>query len=108
VITEQITDNIVAHDEMIVIGLGSVHRSTTLRIVDPDTKQVLPAGRVGELWLSNPCVSKGYWNKEDLTKEIFGAFTSDTNEGPFLRTGDLAFVMPTGEMFFTSRLKVVG
>jgi acyl-CoA synthetase (AMP-forming)/AMP-acid ligase II len=34
--------------------------------------------------------------------ETFEAYTKDTREGPFLRTGDLGFISD-GEIYFTAR-----
>ncbi len=100
---------------MILVGIGQLHYETTLKVIDPETKmECLPGHvrfyldilrvQVGEFWISNPCVAKGYWRQEELTKDTFQAYTA-RKEGPFLRTGDLGFVLD-GEYFFTSRLKV--
>lgn len=47
----------------------------------------LGEGRVGEIWVKSPSVAKGYWGKEEKSKEDFGA-TIEGEEGTFLRTGD--------------------
>jgi len=59
---------------------------------------------VGEIWLSDPSVAQGYWKRPDVTKETFCAYLQETNEGPFLRTGDLGF-LHDGELFITGRIK---
>lgn len=59
-------------------------------IVDPVSHRKLPDGVVGEIWLQGPHIAKGYWQDEDRTEETFDA-RLDTGEGPYLRTGDLAF-----------------
>ncbi|MFZ0142649.1 MAG: fatty acyl-AMP ligase [Aeromicrobium sp.] len=61
------------------------------RIVDPTTLEEMPEGRVGELCLRGPSVCPGYWNREDMTKEMFGVTVAGDDGGPYLRTGDLAF-----------------
>lgn len=76
-----------------------------LRIVSPDTMDELPDGTVGEIWLRGGSVAEGYWNRPQATEDIFRARTSKGN-GPFLRTGDLGFVL-VGELFVTGRLKDV-
>lgn len=73
-------------------------------IVDPKTKLQLQEDAVGEIWISGKSVAKGYWGKPELTEEIFHAFLSDTNEGPFLRTGDLGFTSENN-LFITGRIK---
>ena len=75
-----------------------------IRIVDPETRQTLEPAAVGEIWLSGPSVAQGYWRQPDATREIFEARTSDTGEGPFLRTGDLGFLLD-GELYVTGRRK---
>ncbi|EPX56898.1 Long-chain-fatty-acid--CoA ligase [Cystobacter fuscus DSM 2262] len=77
-----------------------------VRIVDPASLTECPEDRVGEVWVSSASVAQGYWNKPELTREAFQARLADTGEGPFLRTGDLAFRQ--GEEFvITGRLKDV-
>lgn len=88
------------------VGIGSAQPefNTRIEIVDPETLICTPAGRVGEIWVSNPSVGHGYWNNEVETQKTFGAYLADTNDGPFLRTGDLGFVHD-GELFITGRIK---
>ncbi len=74
-----------------------------VRIVDPETGQVLPDGEIGELWLRKGSVAPGYWQKEELTAEHFEATAAD-GEGPFLRTGDLG-LLADDEVVITGRLK---
>ncbi|MEM9271369.1 MAG: fatty acyl-AMP ligase, partial [Cyanobacteria bacterium P01_F01_bin.143] len=63
-------------------------------------------GEVGEIWISGDSVAQGYWNCTEATQNSFHAYLTDTGEGPFLRTGDLGFVL-NGELFVTGRLKDV-
>ncbi len=76
-----------------------------LRIVDPETAQALPDGSIGEIWLSGPSLAKGYWGRQELTEDAFGARMADTPlDGPYYRTGDLGFVLE-GDVFVTGRSK---
>ncbi|MGI5427572.1 AMP-binding protein [Streptomyces sp. CA-179760] len=75
----------------------------TVRIVDPATREVLPAGRVGEIWLRGPSVAQGYWDREEATAEAFGVSTLDGDTG-YVRTGDLG-TLHDGEIYVTGRLK---
>ena len=75
-----------------------------LRIVDPASWRVCPDGQVGEIWLSSDSVVRGYWNRAAETAETFRAYTTDTAEGPFLRTGDLG-VIADGHLYVTGRIK---
>ena len=85
-------------------GCGRAAPDQELLIVDPATRTRCPAGRVGELWVSGPSVARGYWNRPEATAETFRAFLADTGAGPYLRTGDLGFILD-GELFLIGRLK---
>jgi acyl-CoA synthetase (AMP-forming)/AMP-acid ligase II len=85
---------------MVSSGLA---RDIELLIVDPLTHEVLPDGRVGEIWLRGPSVAVGYWNQPELTEETFHAVTADGREG-FLRTGDKG-VLDDGHLYVTGRIK---
>lgn len=74
-----------------------------VRIVEPQTRQPLADGQVGEIWLSGPSVARGYYNRPAETQERFGVQTVD-GEGPYLRTGDLG-LMQDGHLFVTGRRK---
>jgi acyl-CoA synthetase (AMP-forming)/AMP-acid ligase II/acyl carrier protein len=84
---------------------GSTSGDTRVAIVDPETREALPEDRVGEMWVSGGTVAQGYWNNPEATEETFGARTAD-GQGPFMRTGDLAFVHE-GEVYLSGRLKDV-
>ncbi|HEY5731136.1 MAG TPA: beta-ketoacyl synthase N-terminal-like domain-containing protein, partial [Anaerolineales bacterium] len=73
-------------------------------IVNPNTLEECAADEVGEIWISGPSVAQGYWGLEEETKNHFHAHIANTNEGPFLRTGDLGF-LHEGELYITGRLK---
>ncbi|MDJ0688974.1 MAG: fatty acyl-AMP ligase [Xenococcaceae cyanobacterium MO_188.B32] len=88
----------------IVPGCGQKVCYMKIAIVDPNTMTRCPDDGVGEIWLSDPSVAQGYWKRPDVTKETFCAYLQDTQEGPFLRTGDLGF-MHDGELFITGRIK---
>ncbi len=83
-------------------------RSSTVRIVDPETSVEKPAGSVGEIWVHGENVASGYWRNPQQTERTFGGQlvnpTSGTPRGPWLRTGDLG-VMSDGEMFIIGRIK---
>ncbi|MER5739399.1 MULTISPECIES: fatty acyl-AMP ligase [unclassified Streptomyces] len=72
------------------------------RIVDPQTLQELPPGRIGEIWLRGRSVVRGYWRNEEATAATFDRRLGD--EGGFLRTGDLG-VLADGELYVTGRIK---
>jgi acyl-CoA synthetase (AMP-forming)/AMP-acid ligase II len=81
--------------ERIVTTCGRPIKGHTLRIVDPETKRACPDGGVGEIWVTGPSVTAGYWNDCEATRETFEAhLIGDAGNEPvsgqrFLRTGDL-------------------
>jgi acyl-CoA synthetase (AMP-forming)/AMP-acid ligase II len=89
--------------ELISCGVAASH--TRLAIVDPDTLVELPESRVGEIWISSPSVSPGYFRRPDATAETFG-FTLEGDDRSYMRSGDLGAIVD-GELFVTGRLKDV-
>jgi len=87
-----------------LVSSGQPSFADSVRIVDPETGVECPADGIGELWVKNPCVGKGYWRHTDVSHATFDAWLSETGEGPFLRTGDLAFIHER-EVFITGRIK---
>ena len=87
-----------------LVGCGTSLPDEKVVVADPDTLQQCGDGRVGEIWVQGPSVAQGYWGKPDATHETFHAYLADSGEGPFLRTGDLGFVLD-GELYVTGRIK---
>ncbi|MEA5565925.1 AMP-binding protein [Anabaena sp. UHCC 0399] len=89
-----------------LVGCGREWLDTKIVIADPESlTQCLP-NQVGEIWTSGRSVTQGYWQRPEQTEETFKAQLRDTQEQPFLRTGDLGF-LKDGELFITGRLKDV-
>jgi acyl transferase domain-containing protein/acyl-CoA synthetase (AMP-forming)/AMP-acid ligase II/acyl carrier protein len=86
------------------VGCGRVQHGQEIVIVDPAARRPSRAGEVGEIWLAGGSVARGYWGRPAETEDTFSAFLSDTRRGPFLRTGDLGFIL-AGELFVAGRLK---
>ncbi|GAT65985.1 AMP-binding protein [Planomonospora sphaerica] len=77
----------------------------TVDVVDPETRERLGEGRVGEIWVRGGSVARGYWQRDEATGVAFAGRTA-SGEGPFLRTGDLGFLLD-GELYVTGRIKDV-
>ncbi len=85
-------------------GCGRVLPEERVAIVDADMLHEQPPERIGEIWVQGGSIAQGYWNKPEATQSNFQNYIAGTNEGPFLRTGDLGFFYE-GELFVTGRLK---
>ncbi len=97
------------HDEQTtaitrLVGCGRAGTNSQIRIVEPESARCLADGQVGEIWVSGPSVALGYYRRPDETRFSFEARLADSDEGPYLRTGDLGFIR-AGELFVTGRLK---
>jgi acyl-CoA synthetase (AMP-forming)/AMP-acid ligase II/acyl carrier protein len=89
-----------------VVSCGKGLADQQVRIVQPETLQVLPDRQIGEIWVAGRSVALGYWRRNE-TEQAFGeAFGNELGDGDgsFLRTGDLGF-LDGGELFVTGRLK---
>lgn len=90
-----------------LLGHGTV-RTTTLRIVDPESCNENPAGQVGEIWVHGANIARGYWQRPKETERAFSGRlvnpSTGTPSGPWLRTGDLG-VISEGELFIIGRIK---
>jgi acyl-CoA synthetase (AMP-forming)/AMP-acid ligase II len=87
-----------------VVSCGRTGSGHQVIAVDPVTLTRSKPDRVGELWVQGPSVPGGYWGLPEESATTFEGRLADTNDGPFLRTGDLGFVAD-GEVYLTGRLK---
>src|SRR4029077_3510939 len=87
-----------------VVGCGRNIIGQRIAIVDPETRRRLAADQIGEVWVGGPHVCKGYWGNPDATRSTFQARIEGEDE-PWLRTGDVGFMDPAGELFITGRIK---
>ena len=87
-----------------IVGCGQALQDLKILIVHPETLTRCQPNEVGEIWVAGPSVTQSYWNQPEQTDYTFRAYLKDTQDGPFLRTGDLGFLQE-GELFVTGRLK---
>lgn len=71
-------------------------------IVDPETKQEVEDGQIGELWLHGDNVAAGYEGREEETQKTFNNHLRD--QDGWLATGDLV-AFYDGHLYITGRLK---
>jgi acyl transferase domain-containing protein/acyl-CoA synthetase (AMP-forming)/AMP-acid ligase II/SAM-dependent methyltransferase/acyl carrier protein len=76
-----------------------------VRIVDAETREPMPEGRVGEVWVAGPSVAMGYFERTEATEETFGGMLVG-GSARYLRTGDFGF-FHEGELYIAGRLKDV-
>jgi amino acid adenylation domain-containing protein len=76
---------------------------TTVEILKPGSSVRCAPDEIGEILVSGPGVTQGYWEKPEETERTFQARVEGTSAA-FLRTGDLGFIRG-GELFITGRLK---
>lgn len=89
-----------------LISCGHSFAEQKILIVNPETLTECSSHQVGEIWVAGPSIAQSYWNQPQESQLTFSVYLADTQEGPFLRTGDLGF-MDEGELFVTGRLKDV-
>ncbi len=79
-----------------------------LAIVDPETRELLADGRVGEIWLNGANIGVGYWQRPDDSEALFNAkLVGGGSELPvdhWLRTEDLGVIVD-GRLYVTGRIK---
>lgn len=97
-----------AHDDTLpLVSCGEA--LLDVRIVDPQSQQELPPGRVGEIWVRGPHVAGGYWGRAEVTREVFHATIAGGTGERYLRTGDLGFLERTerfgAQLYVTGRIK---
>ncbi|WP_417586780.1 MupA/Atu3671 family FMN-dependent luciferase-like monooxygenase [Pararhodobacter oceanensis] len=83
-----------------VVGIGAPIANTTLHILD-ETRREVPLGAIGELWIGGEGVTRGYWQRDDLTADRFVA--NPFGEGRIYGTGDLVRLCADGTVDFLGR-----
>ncbi|MEN8790514.1 MAG: AMP-binding protein, partial [Flavobacteriaceae bacterium] len=78
--------------------VGQVHPHLEVKIINPDTGQVVPLGITGELCTRGYSVMLGYWNNEKQTKSTIDA-------AGWIHTEDLATMDEEGYVNIVGRLK---
>ncbi len=69
-----------------------------VRIVNPETRETMPAGEIGEIHVKGPTLMEGYY-------KVPRAQTFDADG--FFKTGDLGYLDDKGYLHFAARLKDV-
>jgi acyl-CoA synthetase (AMP-forming)/AMP-acid ligase II len=86
-----------AHPERLS-SAGKMTPGNVLRVVEPTTLEDVERGTVGEFWVKSDQLMKGYWGKDEATRETI------TADG-WMRTGDAGFVDNEGFVYVQDRVK---
>ena len=78
--------------------VGQVHPHVQIKIVDPQTGQVVPVGERGELCTRGYSVMLGYWDNDEATRTAIDA-------ARWMHTGDLATMDDDGYLNIVGRIK---
>ncbi|KAF5621157.1 phenylacetyl ligase [Fusarium tjaetaba] len=78
--------------------VGKLVPGTQIRAVDPDTREDVPAGSVGEIWAKGPQVTMGYLDRPEETAESY-------LEDGYFKTGDLGSIDDEGFITIHDRIK---
>jgi fatty-acyl-CoA synthase len=78
--------------------IGRAHPHVEIKIVDPDTGDIVERGQPGELCTRGYSVMLGYWQDEEKTREAIDA------DG-WMHTGDLAIMREDGYCNVVGRIK---
>lgn len=79
-------------------SIGRVHPHVEVKIVDPDTGEVVERGNPGEFCTRGYSVMLGYWRDDEKTAEAI-------DDDGWMHTGDLAVMRPDGYCNIVGRIK---
>ena len=95
-----------ADDGLSLVACGAPIPGARLSIVDPETRQVLGEGEIGEVWMDSDARCQAYWCKPEASEQAFQAACPSAQDARWLRTGDLGFIL-AGELYVCGRRKDV-
>src|SRR5205807_1068184 len=81
-----------------VSTVGRIHPHVEIKIVDPQSGQILPRGQAGELCTRGYSVMLGYWNNAEATGQAIDA-------ARWMHTGDLATMDDESYVNIVGRIK---
>ncbi len=84
------------------VPIGKPIDNAEIYILD-NRHKLLPLGVAGEMYIGGDCVTRGYLNREDLTREKFVDNPYRQGERMY-KTGDLARWLPDGNIEYLGRL----
>jgi acyl-CoA synthetase (AMP-forming)/AMP-acid ligase II len=79
----------------LLLSAGRPILGTRIRVVDPDDRD-LPPGEIGEILIRGPQLMKGYWKREEASR--------DALRGGWMHTGDAGVLDDRGYLFIQDRV----
>lgn len=81
-----------------IYSVGTIHDHLEIKIINPETQEILKRGENGELCTRGYSVMLKYWNSPDATKQVL-------DEQRWMHTGDLAMMDEEGYIHISGRIK---
>jgi len=79
-------------------SIGVPFLNVDLKIVDPDTNEIVPLGEPGEICVKGPLVMQGYYNKPEETAKAI-------DKDGYMHTGDVGLMEEDGYIRIVDRTK---
>jgi len=92
------------YNQVTLISCGAPLPGVDVKVVNLENGKDGGEGNIGEVWIDGASKAGGYFNKKQLTHEIFFASLNDGSPERYLRTGDIGFLFE-GELYVCGRLK---
>lgn len=81
-----------------VTTVGTAHDHLEIKIIDPETGNIVPTGTHGEFCVRGYSVMQKYWNNPEATASVI-------DENGWMHSGDLALMDEEGYISITGRIK---
>lgn len=93
-----------ASDSIDLASCGQTFSGSRIAIVDSKNRQLLQDEKIGEVCVSGPSVTRGYFQRQNLNEQLFCDMLIDGQNEKLLLTGDLGF-RSKSHLFITGRSK---
>lgn len=85
---------------------GKIADAYTVAVVDAETGEQVKDGDSGEIWISGPSVSAGFWGKDSEANQCFNRSLAAFPNVRFLQSGDLGYLR-NNSLYVTGRCKEI-